>query len=639
MSYGYMGKIIFVDLSKGEINIECPDDSVYRSVLGGEGLGALILHERQRPGVDPLGPENTIGICAGLFSGGGVPGSSRTTIVTKSPLTGGFGDSNSGGIFAPKLKSCGYDGIFVRGISETPVYLVITEDNVELKDASHLWGKDTVETKKILKEELNDPKISAATIGPAGETLSLISSLILDDRAAARSGIGAVMGAKRLKTIVISGNKKVESVETQKLKEMNSAFSRFLRKVDYFVIDVMRRIGSCGLFTLGVKVGMAPVKNWTLAGLEHYPNADLLDGDSVLAYMTKRHGCHMCPICCGGTVKVDNGKYKCEARLPEYETIAAFGSLVCAENIEAVFKGQNICDRYGVDTISMGNVVAFAIECFENGIITEDDTDGLKLQWGDEEVIIELVERIVKRDGFGDLLADGVKKAAERIGKGSYAYAVNIGGQELPFHDFRYEIASRGTLYISDPTPARHERCSGGQLLLLKKALGPYPELQPDNVDNDDYEGIGKELARGQKYYDAFSALGMCAYTIGAASEFPVVDMISALTGWKGFSVSEFLDIGERIQILRQMFNYREGIKVEDFELHPRLKEPPLFEGHMKGSSINYDWKQLRSKYFAGFEWNPETGVPKTKRLKELGLEEILSGLGEKDYVIDGQYG
>jgi aldehyde:ferredoxin oxidoreductase len=621
-----MGKICFVDLIKNEIREQRLDDKIYRSFIGGEGLGARILLEKQQAHVDALGPENMLGIIVGLLTGCGVSSAARTTVVTKSPLTGTFGDANSGGYFAPELKACGYDGIFFKGISPKPVYLLVTAEKAELKDASHLWGKDTVETSTILRQELGDSKISVACIGPAGEKMSLISSIIIDQRAAARSGVGAVMGSKRLKAIVIRGHKKIPLADPNTLKPLTKKYAKSLTETDYFVIKTLRKYGTCGLVTLGTRLGLAPAKNWSASGEEGFPAHAKLDGDNVIRFRTKRHGCADCVIRCGGIVRLDNGSHgSIETRLPEYETLVSFGNMCLNEDVQSIIKAEDFCDRYGIDTISTGNVIAFAMECFEKGFITKKETGGIELTWGNATAILAVLEQLVKREGFGALLTDGVKKAAELIGKGSDQFAVHIGGQEIPYHDFRFEPAGRGMTYISDPTPSRHERFTGGQLLQLGVPLGPEQELQPKSeTDPANYQGLGQIYATGTKYYEFFVSCGMCAFAMGACATFPLVDIISAVTGWD-FTAGELLKTGERIQTIRQAFNFREGVRPHDFNIPARMKEPAAFQGPMKADDFEYDYKAIRTAYHNAMRWNPETGEPSKKRLDELGLKTILS--------------
>lgn len=626
MSYGYSGKILNVDLTNRKYYIEEISDDIYRKVLGGEGLGAWFLNERVPKGADPLGKDNLIVIAPGLLGNSNAPGSPRVMAMTKSPLTGGFGDSNAGGAFGPELRKCGLDAICISGISKELVYISILDNKISIEDASYLKGMDTVQTKETLIKKLDIPKLKVASIGIAGEKVSLISSIMFDDRAAARSGVGAVMGSKNLKCIAIKGSGKTEVYDKNKIVDINKKFGKHILKTDYFVIDVMRKYGSCGFMSLGVKVGINPIKNWSLAGEENFPKHQNFDSENVAKYKIKNHGCLGCPVACGGTIKVDKGPFKLDAaRLPEYETLNAFGPFIMCEDVEVSFKGQELCDKAGIDTISTGHVVALAIECFENGIITEKDTYGLKLKWGNGKDVISLIEDICKRERFGEILADGVKIAAKRIGRGSEKFAVHFGGQAPAFHDFRYEAPSRGVTYIADPTPGRHERCSGGQILQLNKALGPYEEFKPDKVTLEDDEGMGKLYAKGSRYYTAFSACGFCAYVLGAAEELDIVELIKAFTGWENFTAQDIMDAGERIQTLRQMFSIREGLTPDKVKFPERLLEDPLFEGPMRGTDRKFDWYKIRSEYFKGYNWDSEKGIPLKKRMEELGIGQFYS--------------
>ncbi len=625
MIYGYAGKIAFINLTDSTITIEERSEDFYRKTLGGEGVGAWLINEKVPRYANPLGPENGLCIATGLLTESRAPSSSRVMVMTKSPLTGGFGDSNAGGAFGPELKRCGFDALYIHGVAEKPVYISVTNDSIQIKDASHLMGKDTVETKETLVQEYNDSKIKVASIGIGGENKSLISAILFDDRAAARSGVGAVMGSKNLKCIVARGSKKIEAADPDRVKELNKSFRKFIMNTDYFVIDVMRKHGSCGFMSIGIKAGIGPVKNWSLAGEESYPQHKKIDGENVTKYQKQRLGCLYCPIACGGMVDVEDGPFKSiETRKPEYETIQAFAPHVMCDDIEACIRAQEICDRAGLDTISVGHSVSYAIECFENGILTKEDTGGLELGWGNAESMIQLTEKICNREeGIGKILADGVKIAAEKIGKGSEEYAIHIGGQEPAFHDFRYEAPSRGVTYISDPTPARHERCSGGQVLQLGKALGPYKEFEGERVENSNYKKLGQLYAKGSKYYSAFSSCGFCAYVLGATSHLPIVDLIQATMGWDDFTAQEVLDSGERAQTLRQVFSLREGLTPDKVKFPARLQEPPMFEGALKGSTDKIDWYKMREKLFEGFSWDPKTGKPALNRMAELGIQQF----------------
>ena len=625
MRYGYCGKIAIVDLTKGQVTVESRDEAFYKKVLGGEGLGAWLVNEMVPIGADPLGEDNILCIASGFLTGSAAPASPRVMVMTKSPITGGFGDSNAGGRFGNELKKCGFDALVIRGKAPSLSYIQVGDGQIEIRDGEHLAGPDTVAVKTRLGEELGLESFCCASIGPAGERRTLISAIMFDDRAAARSGVGAVMGSKNLKAIVAKGSQRFEINDPELVKKCNDEFRAYIRSTNCFVIDVMRKYGSCGFMSIGIQAGIGPIKNWSLAGEESYPQHEKINGENVLKYRTKRHGCMYCPIACGGTVQVKDGPFKVEeARLPEYETIQAFAPFVMCDDIEACFKAQELCDKAGVDTISCGHVVAFAVECFENGILTLEDTGGLELRWGEPKGIIELTRQICEREGFGgEVLADGVKRAVERIGRGSEKYGVHIGGQEPAFHDFRYEAPSRGVTYISDPTPARHERCSGGQLLQLKMPLGPYPEFQPFDVPEGDMDALGRLYARGSKYYSAFSSCGFCAYTLGASSHLDVISIIQGFAGWDDFTAQDFLDAGERTHTLRQMFSLREGLTFDKIQFPPRLVDKPIFEGALAGKRNTVDFYEIRRHYFAGYGFDPDSGKPSKERMEELGIGQF----------------
>lgn len=624
MVFGYCNKIAFIDLTTKEIKIEQRGEGFYKKVLGGEGLGAWLLNELIPVGADPLGPDNGLCIAAGFLSGSSSPASPRIMVMTKSPITGGFGDSNAGGRFGPELKKCGFDALYIKGIAEKPTGIVITDDSIQLCSAEKYWGMNVVETREAVSKDYDCRDDNVATIGSAGESKSYIASIMFGDRTAARSGVGAVMGSKNLKFISAKGTKNVDVKNKEALNLCNKKFRDYLMSTDYFVIDVMRKYGSCGFMSIGIKLGIGPIKNWTMSGEKSYPHHEKIDGENVIKYRTKRSGCLTCPIACGGLVKVEEGPFELEnVRLPEYETIQAFGPFMLCEDIEACFKAQELCDNAGIDTISTGHVVAFAIECFENNVINEKDTGGLVLKWSDPESMIALTDMICKREGFGAVLADGVKIAVEKIGVASEPYGIHIGGQEPAFHDFRYEAPSRGLTYIADPTPARHERCSGGQLLQLKKPLGKEPEFQPEDIDDDDYDALGRLYAKGATYYSAFSSCGFCAYTLGAASELDVIGTIRAFTGWDDFSAQDFLDVGERTFVLRQMFSLREGFKYENVKFPKRLTEPAQFEGALAGKMSNIRWYDLRESYFKAYDFEPKTGAPSIEKMEHLGIKQF----------------
>ena len=615
-----MGSVLFVDLSTGSISEAKPEEKLYRDFIGGTGLGARILYERMVAGADPLGPENWLGFVAGPLTGTAVPSTSRYTVVVKSPLTSTWGDTNSGGYFGPELKSAGYDAVFFFGISPEPVYLWIHDGKAEFRDATHLWGKDTTETEESLRQELGNQEVRVACIGPAGESRSLIAAVINDKgRAAARSGVGAVMGAKRLKAIAVRGNKKVPVADPVWLRTLRR--EHLQGQKDNLFIKSMSTYGTCAALAHAVKTGDAPIRNWSMAGTEAMPDHVKLFGEEVIKYKIKSYTCKGCPIACGGIVGVKNGQYAIEeGHKPEFQTVASFGTLCSNANLESIIKANDICNRYGLDTISAGATLAFATECYERGLIGKKDTDGIELTWGNTAALIAMLEKLAHREGIGDVLADGVRVAAERIGHDSAEFAIHIHGQEVCHHDPR-RMRAMGVAYIGDPTPARHTSAATPMTIADRGrgAGGPYPELETAKVADDDYENKGKIYALATDYHQVFTSSGFCEFLMFVGNA-PLVEYISAVTGWE-FSIKEALVAGRRIQALRQVFNVREGLRPTDFRLPARIGVT-LSEGPLAGRSA--DSETLRVAYYEALGWDVETGRPSEQSLAQLGLNGLV---------------
>jgi len=611
MAGGYAGKVLVVNLTSGLTKEEPLPEEVYRSFIGGVGLGVRILYERMKPKVDPLGPDNFLGFVPGLLTGTPVPMSSRCTVVTKSPLTGTWGDANVGGYLGPELKAAGYDGVFFTGISPKPVYLFIQDGQSELRDASNLWGKDTIETVKTMRQEIGDKAIRIACIGPAGESLSLMSSIICGLRAAGRSGVGAVMGAKKLKAIAVRGTGKVKVAHPETISELRKIQVKFFREDQNFPNKDLRDFGTCAFISPNVDAGAAPVKNWSRMGLDAFPNAEKISGSSVMKYQVKKFPCPGCSLSCSGIVEVESGPYSVSgARKPEYETLVAFGSMLLNDDVESIIKANDICDHYGIDTISAGSAIAFAMECYERGIIGKQDTEGIELSWGNAPAILALLEKIVRREGFGAVLADGVKRAAEQIGRGSGEFAIHVHGQEVPYHDPRF-LHSRGMAYITDPTPGRHMASFIMIPAGLGQPFGPYPDLPVPEEEAAKYAVAGN-------YSNTFIASGLCFMAHTPA--FPLVEFIAAVTGWD-FKAEEAIITGQRIQTLRQVFNAREGILPGEFRLPKRIAEPPS-TGPFAGRSV--DFNALKAGYYEAMGWDIETGYPLDQTLSKLGLKGLV---------------
>lgn len=660
MPYGYWGRIVNVDLSKGEIRVENLPDELYKDFIGGYGLGARIIYERQKSRIHPLSEDSILGFTPGLLAGTKALFSSRYMVCGKSPLTGGWGDANSGGSFSLILKQTGYDGIFFRGISAHPVYLWIDNDKIELRDARFLWGKDTVETEMTLRSELGDDKIVVACIGPAGEKLSLISGIVSDrGRIAARSGLGALMGKKLLKAVAVRGSRTVPVYDKKGIIKGNKQYLRsfnvpslqdklsvralafafmakFMRRShihptvkNTMYQQVLRKYGTCGTTAFSCESGDAPVKNWKGIGAIDFPASTMshkISDEEIIKYEKKKVFCPDCPIGCGGTTELKNGPYKLlgESRKVEYETLAAFGPLCLIDNLEAIMLLNDLCNRAGIDTISTGGVIAFAMECYEVGLLTKSDMDGIELTWGNADAAIALLKKIISRDGIGNLLADGVRVASRKIGRGSDAFAIHAGGQELPMHDSRYE-PSFGTAYEAEPTPGRHTiSCRLWQEMLRLERIFPKLEKIPSFftvASKYKYHGKATLQAYNSKYTQVANSAGLCLF--GAITgPIPLAEWINAATGWD-YSYHDYLLTGERIETLRHSFNLREGITLKDTRLSDRaIGKPPLKKGPL--AKVTVDTSTLVKEFYEEMFWDLETGEPSERRLKHLGLDNIV---------------
>ena len=664
MSYGCMGAILWVDLTRGTIERQPVPDAVYEAVLSGAGLAARLLFDRIPAGADPLGPDNVLGLVSGFLGGTKAFLMGRWMAVGKSPLTGGWGEANCGGTFAAGIKAAGVDGIFFTGRAEHPVVLKITEKGAELVDARHLWGLDAVEAEQRLMAELGG-KARVALIGQAGERQSLISGIVNDGgRIAARSGLGAVMGSKNLKAVAIRGNPKVAVADPARItaenKRFNAWFSagqkagkamlrpglvRFvgrLMRVSPVTIPTMasgakvtqKHYGTIITNVMSAESGDSPVKNWKGSGHHDFPirtHAIALDPRRIIDREVKKYHCWTCPVGCGGIVNVTDGRHPVgETHKPEYETCCAFGTLLLNRDMDAVYAANDLLNRAGMDTISAGATVAFTIECVEQGLLSRDEVDGLDLAWGNGDAILELLRKMVARDGVGDLLADGVKRAAARIGKGSEAWAMHAGGQELPMHDSRFDPGF-AVSYALEPTPGRHTN-HGYQWLdlfdLPRIVPGaPKPPGFTTTARKYDPEGKWRGQVLAAFYMQLFNACGGCLFGAQFGGNLPIFQYLNATVGAE-HPVAHWMTIGERIQNLRQAFNFKHGlVPRRDFALPPRaLGLPPLERGPLKGVTLPHE--RLFDDYLNGLGWEPETGKPTRAKLESLGLHDVADAIG-----------
>ena len=657
------GKVLWVDLESGQTEVEEIPETAYQEVLSGTGLAARILFSAIPEGADPLGPDNVLGFSSGLLTNTGAQMVGRWMVTAKSPLTGGWGDANGGGHFSPAIKRAGFDAIFFRGVSKEPVYLRIMDDQIELKDASHLWGLDTVETERRIKEENSGKGLRVACIGPAGERLSLASGVVTEGaRIAARSGLGAVMGSKRLKAVALAGNAKIQTHDPETIRKLSKDFiqwvkdgektakwmtgwfrrffGRFMRvsPVQFAgtgegVRGVLRLYGTIFSNLLSAESGDSPVMNWKGSGYHDFPiatHSGKLDAALILEHQTKRYHCYSCPVGCGGILEL-SGKTRfplAESHKPEYETCCAFGALILNNDLEALFMINDMLNRAGMDTITAGSAVALAMECHEQGILSKDDMDGLDLSWGNADAVIELVEKMIAREGFGDVLADGAERAAQRIGKNAEDFAVHAGGQDLPMHDCRFDPGF-GVSYSMEPAPGRHTLYSYLYLELyaLHKTFPGLPSVdlvyrRLSKLSTKEREIL---LSAGSKFMQVVNAAGGCLFAAQCGPRYPLIDYLNAATGWDK-EPNEYLVIGERIQHLRQAFNIKHGkIPGRDFRLPPRIVgDPPLSKGPLKGITIPIE--ELNENFARAMGWDT-SGKPTLERLQELGLSEVAEQL------------
>ncbi len=658
---GNMGKVLIVDLTTGSIEEKAVPDRTYDELLGGVGLAARLLTDMIPAGADPLGPDNVLAFMSGLLTGTGSMMTGRWMVCCKSPLTGGWGDANCGGTFSPEIKRCGWDGILFRGVSPKPVAFIADEDGPRLVDARAYWGLDAIESEDAVRAAWTGKKKPAiATIGPAAEKLSLISGISNDGgRYAARSGVGAVMGSKRLKALAIAGSKPIPCADPARVKEISKAFSNKVTKlklpgimtgafmplmgkmlgmktvvpVDGILASaILKKWGTIYNNTAGMVNGDSPVRNYAGSvkdyGARNYRH---LNPDAIVARETKKYHCYSCVIGCGGVCDATGTGAKGEhMHKPEYETCCAFGSLVLNDDLDTIFLCNDICNRSGLDTISAGTVVAFALECYERGIITKADTDGLELRWGDGKAIAALLTMIAERRGVGDALADGVALAARRLGEGADEVAVHAGGQEPGMHDGRMD-PMMAVSFAADPTPGRHTISAGVYYNVshLWEFVSWAPPVTRPYFKSKEYVPSDEETRKsvaGACVKQLLDATGGCLFALTTGLQhWRLFDWMNAATG-ENRTPDEWMEAGKRIQTARAAFGAREKAadagtdRARDYQLaHPRMRgEPPLERGPLAGKTVPLD--EMVRRYREAFGWDERSGAPLPETMRELGL-------------------
>ncbi len=615
--FGLIGKVLRIDLTEGKVSEEAIPEDMARKFLGGRGLAGKYLFDEVKPGVDPLGPDNKLIIMAGLLTGTSSPSAGRYSIVTKSPLTNIWAQSNSGGRWGVDLKRSGFDGIILEGISEKPVYLVMDDAKVKLEDASDLWGKNAFETSDLINEG-QDRKFNVACIGIAGENLVRYASVMNDrHRAAGRCGVGAVMGSKRLKAIAVRGSKKIQMADT---KAFTVAAKKQFELLDESILAAgLRGYGTNLVLDMVNVCGGLPTRNWQTGTCSF---AEDVNGEALSEkVLIKPTGCFACPIECGRSSEIREGPYAGnKGEGPEYETVGVFGPMCDVSDFGAITMAGYLCNDYGLDTISCGSTIAFAMECFEKGILSKDLAGDIKIEFGNAEAMLGLVHAIAKREGVGDLLAEGTRIMAQKLGQDSERFAMNVKGLELACYDSRaakitglaFATANRGgdhvTAYVQGPT-----------FLASPFLVVDESEIEDPLEENPGEAKVVKDMEDALTVFDAAGCCKFMGLTLDA-NEWSGI--IRALTGWD-FGAEEFRKIGERIYNLERAFNMREGQTRADDTLPRRLLEEPLPDGPAAGHVNNVEI--FLDPYYEFRNWDKATGRPTPEKLKELGLEDVIT--------------
>jgi len=617
MANGYAGRFLRVDLTEGRCSPFTVADALLRKFIGGSSLGAKLFLDGFPLSADPLAPESPLMVMTGPMVGSGFPGSSRFAVCAKSPLTGIWGESACGGNFGPELKKAGYDGIVITGRAEKPVVLSIVAGEAKLIDASGLWGKDVYETADLLKEA--DKGAKTLVIGPAGEKLVRFAAIGNDKgHFVGRTGLGAVMGAKRLKAISVRGEGKLTKADDTRYREIQK--TAFQEIKDSALAGSLHAMGSDANMDIGMINGDVPVKNWSVG--EDFELSAALSGPTLSeTYLTRAHACANCPVACKRVVRVPDGPFQTEEGPgPEYETCGTFGTMIMNRDLAGVIKANELCNRLGMDTISCGAAIAWAMELFEKGTLTVKDTDGLDLAWGNMDAVLALLPRIARREGFGDLLAQGSLAAARKIGGDAVDAVVHVKGLELPMHDPR-GYHGMGLAYMMSNRGACHLQHA---VLATEQGMASWPQLFPMK---DDYQGTTSEgkaelVFHSENYGILGNSLSICHYLTDILKPETIRDAFNAITGF-GLDFAELMAGGARDWTLKRGINNLLGVTVKDDVLPKRIMTP-LMEGAGAGSIP--DVEKLKREYYK-LRGLDERGFPREEKLRELGLDELRERL------------
>ena len=615
--YGYAGKIAYIDLSREKVEIKNLSKQDIELFVGGIGLATkIVVEEIEDPRIDPFSPQNPLVFMTGALTGTPVYGSSRWVVAAKSPLTMGWGEGHVAGYWGVELKKAGFDGLVIKGRAASPTYLYIHDGVIEFRDASKLWGLDTYETDKEIKKELGDQNIRVAAIGLAGENLVRFATIAADiqpngPRIAGRTGMGAVMGSKNLKAIAVKGSGKISVKEPSRV---SSILSRLLPLImSSPTAQILAVYGTAGEVEEFYEYGDMPIKNFALGEFDGYKN---LTGQSFRErkIVVDVYGCWACPVKCWKVMQVGDMR----TRAPEYETIASLGTLLMIDDPFYLAQANYLCNKYGLDTISTGVTIAWAFECFEKGIISASDTGGLELKWGNKEAVLKLIEMIGKREGFGNILAEGCRKASSIIGKGSEELCMHVKGTEMPMHDPR-AFKGMGLQYATSNRGADHLY---GLFFRIEQGQRAHDLKIYERVDRFAYKGKGWMVATMMIWSEIQESMGICKFVDIPPAH--IAGLYTYVTGFKK-NVQDLLKVGKRIFTLKRMFNIACGMSRKDDILQKRFLREPMNEGGAKGQVVELD--QMLTEFYEFMGWD-ENGKPRKEVLEDLGLVEYGRKLG-----------
>ena len=614
--FGYNGKILRVNLTDGTVKTESIDEAFCRKHIGGAGFVSYFLLKEVGPGVDPLGPENRLVFATGPLTGIPLPGSGRHCVGAKSSLTGGIAKSEVGEFWGAELKSAGFDAVIIHGKSPKPVYVWINDGKAQIKDATHLWGQFTKETEEAIKKELNEKKVRTAMIGPGGENLVKFSCLMHGAKdAAGRGGLGAIMGSKNLKAVAVRGTKSPAMARPDDVKKLRQ-----------WIMDNMDKVSGFHDFGTGAnmggfeRLGNLPTRNFRDGA---FPEVDKLSAQTIKdTIRIGMEGCYACPVRCKKVVELKK-PYVVDPAYggPEYETLGALGSNCGIDDLNAVSRASALCNAYAIDTISTGGAIAFAMECYENGLISKDDTDGIELTFGNTEAMLQMVEKIARREGIGDVLAEGTARAAKKIGKGAEAFSIQVKNLELPMHEPRLNKAL-ALGYMVNPHGADH-CCNMIDIAFNDQAENPMVTVKdavPLGLSSAPFEDIGPKKIALLKVVQLkkiiFDSLALCQFLPYSYEQ--TADVTAAVTGWNT-SVMEQLRAAERMLTMARMFNVRQGLTDEDDKLPSRFFSPTT-KGALSDTSLDPDQLDTAKQYYYNLMGWDNKGVPTPEKLEELGI-------------------